>query len=96
MGLRGGSSLCPSARRRSSLPGLARSPLHRQELGTASAGGGRRTGEAWGQLESSQQLEELLKGRLMGHSEETRRPQPVMLQKAPVPCRGFAWAGSQR
>lgn len=56
MGLRGGSSLCPSARRGSSFPGLARSPLHRQELGMASAvlPGRHRTGEAWGQLKSSQ------------------------------------------
>lgn len=45
-GLRGGSSLCLSARRRSSFPGLARSPLQGHELGMASPVLQGRLGEA--------------------------------------------------
>lgn len=97
-GLRGGSSLCLSARRGSSCPGLARSPLQGHELGMASPvlhgrlGGGRRTGEAWGQLRSSHLLKEPFKGRLMGPSEGTRGPSPCFCRGPGAP---LALAGSQ-
>lgn len=93
-GLRGGSSPCLSARRGSSCPGLARSPLQGHELGMASPvlrgrlGGGRRTGEAWGQLKSSHLLKEPFKGRLMGPSEGTRGPSPCFCRDPGAPCLG--------
>lgn len=102
MGLRGGSGLYLSARRGSSFPGLARSPLPRRELGMASPvlpwqarGRPSPSRGLGGQLKSSQLLKELFKGRLTGASEETRGPSPCCCRGPWCPCLGSALAGSQ-